>query len=89
MDAHGQDIKDRTVTIIINARQVQTTEKRLSFEQIVSLAYEGNPPSGPNWEFTVTYSKGHDDQKEGSLLPGKDVRVKDGMVFNVTATDKS
>jgi len=80
---------DRTVTIIVNARAKQTSEKRLTFEQIVSLAYDGNPPSGSNWEFTVTYSKGDEPKKEGSLLPGEDVKVKDGMVFNVTATDKS
>lgn len=90
MAEQGKDKdKDKTVTIIVNARQKQTEEKRLSFEQIVSLAYDGTPPAGPNWEFTVDYSKGPDDEKEGSLLPGKSVRVKDGMVFNVTATDKS
>lgn len=81
--------KEKAVTIIVNARPKQTTARRLTFEEIVSLAYDGNPPSGPNWEFTVTYSKGDDAKKEGSLLPGEDVKVKDGMVFNVTATDKS
>lgn len=81
--------KDKTVTIIVNARPKEVAEKRLTFEEIVSLAYDGNPPTGPQWEFTVDYSKGPDDEKEGSLRPGKDVRVKDGMVFNVTATDKS
>lgn len=81
--------KQETTTIIVNARPNQTDQKRLSYEEIVSLAYDGNPPVGPNWEFTVDYSKGPDDDKQGSLLSGKSVRVKDGMVFNVTATDKS
>lgn len=80
---------EKSVTIIVNARQKQTDEKRLTFEQIVSFAYDGNPPTGSNWEFTVDFSKGPDDKKEGSLLPGESVKIKDGMVFNVTATDKS
>lgn len=88
-DEQAKEGKEKTVTIIVNARPKETDEKRLTFEQIVSLAYDGNPPTGSQWEFTVTYGKGPDDDKEGSLLPGKDVRVKDGMVFNVSATDKS
>lgn len=81
--------RQEPIAIIVNARPKETDQKRLTFEEIVSLAYDGNPPAGPNWEFTVDYSKGPDDDKQGSLLPGKSVRVKDGMVFNVTATDKS
>lgn len=81
--------KEDAVTIIVNARPKQVSENHLTFEEVVALAYDGNPPSGPNWEFTVDYSRGADDDKEGSLRPGKKVRVKDGMVFNVTATDKS
>lgn len=80
---------EKTVTIIVNGRQKELPKKEeVSFEEIVNLAYDNNPPSGPNIVITVTYSKG-EDGKQGTLVPGKKVKVKDGMIFNVTATDKS
>jgi hypothetical protein len=80
---------EKTVTIIVNGRQKVVPKKEtLSFDEIVNLAYDNNPPSGPNIVVTVTYSKG-EDGKQGTLVKGGDVKVKDGMIFNVTATDKS
>lgn len=76
-------------TIIINGQPKSTTERELSFDDLVSLTYDGNPPSGPNWEFTITYRRGHGDKPEGSLVAGESVKTKEGMIFNVRATDKS
>jgi hypothetical protein len=39
--------------------------------------------------YTVTYRKGDGHKPEGTLTEGERVKVKDGMIFNVTATDKS
>jgi hypothetical protein len=83
---HG---KEHEFTIVINGQAKVVTERELSFEEVVSLYYDGNPPTGPNWEFTVTYRRGHGDKPDGSLVAGQTVKVKDGMIFNVTATDKS
>ena len=80
---------EREVTIIVNGRAKEVSGKELTFEEVVDLAFDGSPPSGDNVVITVTYSKGEDSKKEGSLLPGQSVKVKDGMIFNVTATDKS
>ncbi len=77
----------QTITIIVNARPKPVEKEEISFEEIIRLAYD-NPPSGPNWVFTVTYHRGHGN-KEGSLHPTETVKAKDGMVFDVTATDKS
>jgi len=76
------------VTIILNGRPMEVTEKELTFEEVVNLAYNNDPPHGPNVVITVTYSKG-EEGKQGSLLPGHHVKVKAGMIFNVKATDKS
>lgn len=76
-------------TIVVNGQEKTTDQKELSFDQLVSIAHDGNPPSGPNWEFSITYRRGHGDKPEGSLLPGQSVKVKDGMVVNVRSTDKS
>lgn len=77
----------QTVNIIVNARPKTVAKDEITFEEIVRLAYD-NPPTGENWVFTVTYHRGHGN-KEGSLRAGEDVKVKDGMVFDVTATDRS
>ncbi len=60
----------------------------LTFQEVVALAFD-NPPSGPNILFTITYRKGHGDKPEGTLVEGETLKVKDGMIINVTATDKS
>jgi hypothetical protein len=87
MSDHGN--KDKQFTIIVNGREKTWTEKRISFDQVVKLAFD-NPPTGPNIVLTATYRKGGNEHKpEGTLAQGDSVEVKDGMVFNVTATDKS
>jgi hypothetical protein len=75
-------------TIIINARPYEVQAKEISFEEVVSLAYNNAPPSGQYVTITVTYSRG-ENGKEGSMLPGDSVKVKHKMVFDVSATDRS
>lgn len=79
---------EKTFTIIVNGRERTVTQKELSFAEVVALAFNP-PPSGPNVCLTVTYRRGHGNKPEGSLSEGETVKVKDGMIFNVTATDKS
>ena len=80
---------EHTTTIVVNAQEKTVTTKEITFEQVVDFAYDGNPPRGENWVFTVTYRRGADESPQGSLVKGASVKVKKGMVFNVTATDKS
>jgi len=81
--AHDQ----QTFTIIVNGRPKHVTQKELTFDEVVVLAFE-RPPFGDNTIFTVTYRKGEGD-KQASLVEGGIVKIKDGMIFNVTATNKS
>ena len=80
---HGQD---KTFTIVVNGREKVVSTRELSFADIVALA---GLPSGPTIVFTVTYRRGHGEKPEGTLVEGDTVKIKDGMIFNVTATDKS
>lgn len=80
--------KTKTYEVVVNGRIKTITTDELSFEQVVQLAFDP-VPSGPNWVFTVTYRRGHGDKPEGTLKPGEGVKVKNGMIFDVTATDKS
>ncbi|WP_327723694.1 multiubiquitin domain-containing protein [Streptomyces europaeiscabiei] len=83
-DNHGP----RPVTIIVNTRSHPWAAKDISFEQVVELAYPGQPGTGED-TFTVRYSRGHDGHGSGSLTAGHSVRVKKGMVFDVYRTSRS
>lgn len=76
------------VTIIVNTRPKPWTKKKISFAEVVALAYP-RPPSGQNLVFTVGFFDGPPRQPEGSLTEGDSVRVRDQMVFDVKFTDKS
>ena len=84
-DGQGQN---KDYTIVVNGRQKVVSARELSFSQIVALAFD-NPPSGPNIVFTITYRRGEGHKPEGTLTEGESVKIKEGMIFNVTATDKS
>ena len=87
--AGNQPEKSRTITIIVNGREHTLPKKEeLTFEEVVALAFP-NDPGGQFIVFTVTYRRGHGNKPEGMLSPGESVKVKDGMIFNVTRTDKS
>ena len=78
-----------SITIIVNGRpKVIQNKKELTFDEIVALAFD-NPPTGQNVVLTITYRRGPADKPEGTVIAGETVKIKDGMIFNVTATDKS
>ena len=79
---------DKRVNIIVNGSKKQVDGPTVSYEQIVNIAFDNKPPTGENVVITVTYSRGEHDA-QGTLLPGKSVAVKSGMVFNAKATDRS
>ncbi len=62
-------------------------EDSISYTQVVDLAFP--PPHKPTKIFTVQYSHGLKDHREGTLVEGETVTIKSGMIFDVTSTDKS
>jgi hypothetical protein len=82
---HGQP-PQKHFTIIVNGREKIVTDDEISFAQVVVLS---GLPSTPTTVFTVTYRRGEGKKPEGTLVEGQSVKVKDGMIFNVTATNKS
>lgn len=78
----------KETNIIVNGRPKTVFTKELSFSDVVALAFD-SPPSGPNILFTITYRRGHSEKPEGTLVEGESAKVKEGMIFNVTSTDKS
>ena len=77
--------KSETVTIVVNTRPIPWAEKKITFEQVVELAFPGQPydPNGT----LVEYSRGHG--PDHALRPGQNVEVKDGMVFDVEPANRS
>ena len=78
----------KDITIVVNGTQKVVEKDDFTFDEIVELAFE-TPPFGENTLFSVTYRKGHGNKPEGILAEGESVKVKDGMIFDVTPTDKS
>ena len=83
MDASAEHTQ--TATIIVNTRPQQWAEKKISFEQVVELAFPGQPydPAGT----LVEYSTGHG--HDHPLRAGHSVEVKDGMIFDVEPANRS
>ena len=80
--------RDFKIVLIVNGRPKPWTEKKITFEGVVVLAFGTYDPN-PDKVYTVTYDKGPHENPEGSMVKGDKVYVKDKMIFNVTATDKS
>ncbi len=74
--------------IVVNGRERTVETDRLSFEEVLQFAFDP-VPSGPNTVFTMTYRHAAQRPDEGTLIAGQSVKIQNGTVFNVTATDKS
>lgn len=85
-DGNG-DKDPKTVDIFVNTKPHSVPKGEISFETVTKLAYPAAPPGG-NIGYTVTWQRGHG-SKDGTLVAGQSVPVKDGMIFDVTATDLS
>jgi len=73
-------------TIIVNGRPKVVAHKKQSYRDIARLAYPNADFS--KYLYTITYFNG-EGGREGDLVEGEIVKVKDEMVFNVRRSDKS
>lgn len=81
----GHRDRDSDITIIVNGREKKVTKSELSFTDVVILAF-GSVPTDPNEIVTITWKRGGD---RGSLVAGQTVEIKNGMIFDVTKTNRS
>lgn len=72
--------------IIVNGRQKEVSSHKLTYADVVQLAFPGEAPTD-TVVFTVTFSTPNG--KEGSMVEGQDETVKEGMIFNVSKTSQS
>lgn len=76
------------IEIFVNTRPKEVHPGRISFDEVVKLAYP-IPPPGQLIEYEVTYRNGPPPNRKGTLIENQSVVVGEGMIFVVTATDKS
>jgi hypothetical protein len=87
LEDHGKAEEHRKFEIIVNARPRAWNEDKISYSQVVDLAYP--PPHKDTEFFTVQYTHGPKESPQGTLVEGQSVNVKGGMRFNVARTDRS
>lgn len=78
--------QNKVVQIIVNGRSREVIGKKISYEEVVTLAFPDDP-SNQDVDFTVAYANPHG--RDGELVATQEVQVKEGMVFNVTKTNRS
>jgi Multiubiquitin len=80
--------KKKTVTIIVEATAHEWPKEVITFDQVVALEVP-DYAQHPEITYSVRYKRGHGNKPEGILVKGASVKVKDGMIFNVSETGQS
>lgn len=83
-----QHEEPKRVTIIVEGTPYEVPKTALTYAEVVTL-FEPTYPQHPEITYAVIYKRGDGDKPEGTLPPGASVKVKDGMVFNVSRTGQS
>jgi hypothetical protein len=80
--------RPKSFAIVVNGRPKELHQNHLSFWDVVKLAY---PDAGISQTtiYSVMYKRGPVHNPEGSMVDEQKVELKNGMLFNVTRTDKS
>jgi hypothetical protein len=73
-------------TIVVNGRERSVHGKTLTYRDVAKLAYPD--ANFDQFLYTITFFKG-ESGREGDLVEGETVAVKNGMVCNVRRSDKS
>ena len=86
----GEDRGKQAIEIVVNARERSVPSDKVTFEQIVCIAFPQNEPApGQPFVYSMTYRRAASVPHAGELGPGGVVTVKKGTIFNVTRTVQS
>jgi hypothetical protein len=78
----------KTITIIVEGTPHEWPKDEITYAQVVTLEFP-DYPQHPEITYSVKYRKGQGNKPEGTLSPGGSVKVKEGMIFNVSRTGQS
>lgn len=76
---------NKMVTISVNTVDHGVPHQKISFATLVAMAF----PGATGLNYIVKFYKGNSDNLTGTLPPGGEVMVKDGMDFRITGTGES
>lgn len=82
-DLH-RDKEHKLFDIVVNARAHRVQGPKISYREVVNLAFPGD--LGKTLYLVHYFSPGNG---EGTLMDGHSVKVVEGMVFDVSATNRS
>lgn len=82
---HGNGHKNEPINIIINARPKKVESDRISYGEVIQLAFPGQIDT--NIVYTVTYVGPQ--IPDGTLVEGQSVAIRNGMKFDVNKTSRS
>jgi molecular chaperone DnaK (HSP70) len=87
---YGHDLlaNQQPQNVYVNGRKRMILTRQVGFAEVIGLAFD-RPPAGQDVSITVTYERAAGTKATGTLTAGRAVRIKNGTIFNVTATDKS
>ena len=80
--------KEKPFHIVVNGQAKTWDKVKINFDEVIILAF-GSISSNPNIVYTVTYKNAASEPHKGSMVKGDIIKVKNGTIFNATATDKS
>jgi hypothetical protein len=78
------DTAEKEYRIFVNGVEKTTRKEVLTYEEVVHFAY----PDPGDKIYSVSFEKAKE-PKEGELVAGQSVEIKEGTEFDVTPTGKS
>lgn len=91
IDVEIEKIKNhekKHVTIIVEGTPHEWSKEEIAYAEVVTLEVP-DYAQHPEITYAVKYRNGPGSKPEGILAPGGSVKVKEGMIFNVSETGQS
>ncbi|TRW14839.1 multiubiquitin domain-containing protein [Glacieibacterium frigidum] len=78
----------KPVKIIVEGTEHEWPNGEISYAEVVTLEVP-DYAQHPEITYSVRYKRGQGNKPEGVLVPGASVKVREGMIFNVSETGQS
>lgn len=89
LESEAKNGKEKTVTIFVEGTPHRWPKgEKITYAQVVTLEVP-DYAQHPEITYAVKYRNGSGHRPEGVLPPGGSIKVKEGMVFNVSETGQS
>ena len=75
-------------TIIVNSKPINWESNIISYDQLLGIAFPALHRSN-NPVIDILFYRGYDVNREGSLKIGGHLKIKEGMIFNVSVTNNA